>query len=143
MDVYSFFGLTKKTDYIDLIQKIDDYVKDNGLKKNNIIYPDEHLKRLFKIENPFRYCELNEILNRDNRCIYCTDFVSNKFTHNKSKKHLLHKELYELKQQLKEKDIQLEELGSLLKQRDNHITVLNELDKPCCIPWFNPILEIK
>ena len=138
MDVYSFFGLTQKTDYIDLIQKIDDYVKDNGLKQNHMIYLDEHLKRLFKIEHPFRYTELKEILNRDNKntCIYCNEFVYNKFTHNKSKKHLLHKELYELKQQVKEKDIQLKEYSSLLKQLDNHIMVLTELDKPCCIPWF-------
>ena len=136
MDVYSFFGLTQKTDYIDLIQKIDDYVKDNGLKQNHMIYPDEHLKRLLKIEHPFRYSEIKEILNRDNKCVYCNEFVSNKFTHNKSKKHILHKELYELKQLVKEKDIQLEEVVLLLKQRDNNITVLTELDKPCCIPWF-------
>jgi len=28
MELYSFFGLSHKTDYIDLIQKIDEYVKD-------------------------------------------------------------------------------------------------------------------
>jgi|TARA_B110000285_G_C14505260_1_gene329926 hypothetical protein len=138
MDIYSFFGLTQKTDYIDLIQKLDNYVKDNGLKQNHMIYPDEHLKRMLKIEQPFRYSEINEILNRDhkNTCVYCNEFVSNKFTHNKSKKHLLNKQIYELKQIVKEKDIQLVSFDTLLKQRDNHITVLTELDKPCCIPWF-------
>ena len=136
MELYSFFGLSHKTDYIDLIQKIDEYVKDKELKTGHMIHPDEHLKRLLKIEHPFRYSEIKEILHRDNKCVYCNEFVSNKFTHNKSKKHILHKELYELKQLVKEKDIQLEEVGLLLKQRDNHITVLTELDKPCCIPWF-------
>jgi len=138
MDIYSFFGLTQKTDYIDLIQKLDNYIKDNGLKQNHMIHPDEHLKRLLKIEHPFRYSEIKEILNRDhkNTCVYCNEFVSNKFTHNKSKKHLLHKQIYELKQIVKEKDIQLVSFDTLLKQRDNHITVLTELDKPCCIPWF-------
>ena len=136
MELYSFFGLSHKTDFIDLIQKIDEYVKDKGLKNGHMIYPDEHLKRLLKIEHPFRYSEIKEILHSDNKCVYCNEFVSNKFTHNKSKKHILHKELYELKQLVKEKDIQLEEVGLLLKQRDNHIIVLTELDKPCCIPWF-------
>ena len=58
MELYSFFGLSHKTDYIDLIQKIDEYVKDKGLKNCHMIYPDEHLKRLLKIEHPFRYSEI-------------------------------------------------------------------------------------
>jgi len=136
MELYSFFRLSHKTDYIDLIQKIDEYVKDKGLKNGHMIHPDEHLKRLLKIEHPFRYSDIKEILNRDNKCVYCNEFVSNKFTHNKSKKHILHKELYELKQLVKEKDIQLVSFDTLLKQRDNHIIVLTQLDKPCCIPWF-------
>lgn len=136
MELNAFFGLSSKTDYIDLIQKLDEYVKDKELKQGNMIYPDEHLKRLLKIDHPFRYSDIKEILNRDNKCVYCNEFVSNKFNHNKSKKHLLHKELYEVKQLVKEKDIQLEEVGLLLKQRDNYIMVLTELDKPCCIPWF-------
>jgi hypothetical protein len=128
MEVYEFFGLSQQTDYIDLIQKIDEYVKENKLKENNIIYPDEHLKRLLQIEGPFRYSDLKGLLHRENRCIYCNEFISNKFTHNKSKKHVLHKEIYELKQQIKEKDIRLESLDSILK---NQYTKTN-----CCIPWF-------
>ena len=58
MELYSFFGLSHKTDYIDLIQKIDEYVKDNGLKNGHMIHPDEHLKRLLKIEHPFRYSDI-------------------------------------------------------------------------------------
>lgn len=132
MELYEFFGLSPQTDYIDLIQKIDEYVKEKNLKENNIIYPDEHLKRFLKIENPFRYGDLKGLLNRDNRCIYCNEFISNKFTHNKSKKHLLHKEIYEqnkeiyeLKQQMKEKDNQLDTLLKNIR-----------LEPQCCIPWF-------
>lgn len=128
MEVYAFFGLSQQTDYIDLIQKIDEYVKEKDLKENNIIYPDEHLKRLLQIEKPFRYSDLKGLLHRENRCIYCNEFISNKFTHNKSKKHVLHKEIYELREQIKEKDIRLEWLDSILK---------NQNTKPnCCIPWF-------
>lgn len=128
MEVYEFFGLSSQTDYIDLIQKIDEYVKEKDLKENNIICPDEHLKRLLQIEKPFRYSDLKGLLHRENRCIYCNEFISNKFTHNKSKKHVLHKEIHELKEQIKEKDIRLDIL--LKTQYALHS------QKDCCIPWF-------
>lgn len=134
MEVYEFFGLSPHTDYIDLIQKIDEYVKEKDLKENNIICPDEHLKRLLQIEKPFRYSDLKGLLHRENRCIYCNEFISNKFTHNKSKKHVLHKEIYELKEQNKE----IYELRQQLNEKDIQLDILlnNHTKTNCCIPWF-------
>jgi hypothetical protein len=147
-ELRSFFELSETADYLEIVERIDAYVVANGLKKNNMIYPNEPLKQLFHIETPFHYSKLKTILQRhvvnSEHCIYCNEHVSYKTAHNKTKKHLMYKELYELKCALKESNAkastieqQLQNRNLIIEELHYEIETIRTKDSCGCfnLPW--------
>lgn len=139
-ELRAFFELDETSDYLDIAERVDTYVHLHQLKKSNMIYPDEPLKQLFHIETPFHFSKLKTVLQRhivnSEHCIYCNEHVSYKATHNKTKKHLMYKELYDLKCALKQSNEKAIALESELQNRNLIIEELHyeiEMDRLDCV----------